>query len=70
MSDCCYRADVLAHHARNVARSIDRYCVEIADEASLLGTDSHASTAVDAGVPSDMKYNRLATHIFLYSDSG
>ncbi len=70
MSYCCYGANVFTDHARNVARGIDRNCVEIADEASLLGTDSHASTAVDAGVPSDMKYNRLATHIFLYSDSG
>jgi hypothetical protein len=50
-------ANVLAHHAGNVAGAVDGDGVEFADKPGLLRAHGHAGTALDAGVPADLKYD-------------
>ena len=73
MSNGAYGANIFANQAGYVAGFIDGNGIKRADEASFLGADRHAGTAVDAGVPANLEDHRVAfshAYIFLYSESG
>ena len=64
-------ADILAQQAGDVTRPVDRNGIEGTYKSGLLGANSHARSAVDAGVPTDAEENGLLfTHIFLNSEVG
>lgn len=59
MRNRSHRANVFAHHAGDVARRVHGDGVKFADKIDGLGAYGDAGTALDTGVPADLKEDRF-----------
>lgn len=57
-----HRANVFAHHAGNVARGVHGDGIKFADKINRLRAHGNAGTALDAGVPADLKEDGFFFH--------
>lgn len=62
MKNSTHRTNIFAYHTGNIARRVHRNRIKIADEIYGLRAHRHTRTAMNTGIPANVKDNRFVFH--------